>query len=65
MGRNQLVDRYLVARAEKRALAEKFKELMEPLCAEIRELEARLDGCASCEGGCHAEPTKPKLSIVH
>ena len=65
MDRTKLVDRYLAARREKRALAEEFKAKMEPLCAEIKELEAKLDGCASCESGCHTGPAKPKLTIVH
>ena len=41
MDRTKLVDRYLAARAEKKALAEEFKAKLEPLCAEIKALEAQ------------------------
>lgn len=65
MDSTKLVMEYLEARRQKAALAAEFKLQLEPLCARIKELEAQIEGCTSCDGGCHTEPATPKLTLVH
>ncbi len=48
-----LMDEYFRLRAEKRRLAEEFRNLLEPVQSRMKEIEAQLEGgcdsnCATC-----------------
>lgn len=51
-----LMEEYFGLRAEKRRLAEEFRNLLEPLQSRMREIEAHLEG--GCDSNCATCPSQ-------